>query len=69
MNRRPDANLEFALLADGVAKERVYEVLSTQEGLDRGKLDTSGPLRRAPRGRRGGHEHGLTPRCSRGSPS
>ncbi len=42
MNRRPDANLEFALLADGVAKERVYEVLSTQEGLDRAfrKLDT-----------------------------
>ncbi len=42
MNRRPHANLEFALLADGVAKERVYEVLSTQEGLDRAfrKLDT-----------------------------
>ena len=42
MNRRPDANLEFALLADGVATERVYEVLSTQEGLDRAfrKLDT-----------------------------
>ena len=42
MNRRPNANLEFALLADGVATERVYEVLSTQEGLDRAfrKLDT-----------------------------
>ena len=42
MNRRPDANLEFALLADGVAKQRVYELLSTPEGLDRAfrKLDT-----------------------------
>ncbi len=42
MNRRPDANLEFALLADDVPKERVYEMLSTPEGLDRAfrKLDT-----------------------------
>ena len=42
MNRKPDANLEFALLADGVPGERVYELLSTPEGLDRAfrKLDT-----------------------------
>ena len=42
MRRVPDVNLEFALLADGVPSEQVYEVLSTQEGLDRAfrKLDT-----------------------------
>ena len=42
MRRVPDVNLEFALLADGVPNEQVYEVLSTQEGLDRAfrKLDT-----------------------------
>ena len=42
MRRVPDVNLEFALLADGVPNERVYDLLSTPEGLDRAfrKLDT-----------------------------
>ncbi len=42
MNRKPDVNLEFALMADGVPKERIYDVLGTPEGLDRAfrKLDT-----------------------------
>ncbi len=42
MRRVPDVNLEFALMADGVPKEQVYEALSTPEGLDRAfrKLDT-----------------------------
>lgn len=41
LNARPQYNLEFALLADGVAKEDLYDVLSTDEGLDRAfnKLD------------------------------
>ncbi|MDO5529921.1 MAG: ABC transporter substrate-binding protein [Paracoccus sp. (in: a-proteobacteria)] len=33
--RRPQVNLEWALMADGVPKEEVYEVLSTPEGQDR----------------------------------
>ncbi len=38
----PKHVLEFALLADGVPKEQLYEVLSTDEGADRAfkKLDT-----------------------------
>lgn len=38
----PQANLEMALVADGVNPARVYEVLDTPEGLDRAfaKLDT-----------------------------
>ncbi|WP_421708865.1 ABC transporter substrate-binding protein [Algihabitans sp.] len=42
MRRTPKANLEFALIADGVAAGEVYEVLSTPEGVDRAfaKLDT-----------------------------
>ena len=42
MQRKPEANLEFALMADGVPKERIYELLGTPEGLDRAfrKLDT-----------------------------
>jgi putative spermidine/putrescine transport system substrate-binding protein len=42
MLRSPRYNLEFALLADGVAPEDVYDVLSTPEGVDRAfaKLDT-----------------------------
>ena len=42
MRRVPMANLEFALLADGVPAEDVYAVLDTPEGLDRAfdKLDT-----------------------------
>ena len=41
MRKTPKANLEMALMADGVAAEEVYEVLSTDEGVDRAfaKLD------------------------------
>lgn len=35
LRRTPQTNLEWALLADGVAAERVYEVLSTKDGADR----------------------------------
>lgn len=35
MRRNPKANLEMALMADGVAPSEVYEVLETDEGLDR----------------------------------
>lgn len=39
---RPGTNLEWALYADGVAPEDIYDVLSTPEGVDRAfaKLDT-----------------------------
>ena len=42
MRRAPNANLEFALVADGVPAARVYELLSTEEGIARAfrKLDT-----------------------------
>ena len=42
MRRTPNANLEFALVADGVAGNQVYEVLSSEEGVARAfrKLDT-----------------------------
>ncbi len=42
MRRTPSVNLEFALMADGAAPERVYEVLATPQGRDRAfaKLDT-----------------------------
>ena len=41
MRRSPVANLEFALMADGVPVEDVYEVLESPEGVDRAfrKLD------------------------------
>ncbi len=41
LGNRPQYNLEFALLADGVAKEDLYSVLATPEGVDRAfaKLD------------------------------
>jgi putative spermidine/putrescine transport system substrate-binding protein len=35
LRRSPQGNLEWALIADGVPREEVYEVLSTDEGLDR----------------------------------
>jgi len=35
MRKTPKGNLEWALMADGVPPERVYEVLETDEGLDR----------------------------------
>ncbi len=40
--QNPKATLEMALVADGVAPEKVYETLATPEGLDRAfaKLDT-----------------------------
>ncbi len=42
MRRVPNANLEFALVADGVPAHQVYEVLSDEEGVARAfrKLDT-----------------------------
>ena len=42
LNKRPLANVEWALLCDGVAKEDIYDVLATPEGQDRAlaKLDT-----------------------------
>lgn len=35
MRKTPKANLEWALIADGVPPERVYAELATQQGLDR----------------------------------
>lgn len=42
LRKRPQVNMEWALLADGVAPEEVYEVLATEEGQKRAfaKLDT-----------------------------
>jgi len=42
MRKRPQVNMEWALIADGVAKDKVYEVLATEEGQARAfaKLDT-----------------------------
>ena len=42
MRRTPLANLEFALMADGVPASEIYAVLDTEEGVDRSfrKLDT-----------------------------
>ncbi|MFI8481930.1 ABC transporter substrate-binding protein [Pseudomonas sp. NPDC078700] len=42
MRKRPQVNMEWALLADGVAPKDVYEVLATPEGQERAfkKLDT-----------------------------
>lgn len=35
LRRTPQGNLEWALVADGVPRDQVYAVLSTEEGLDR----------------------------------
>jgi putative spermidine/putrescine transport system substrate-binding protein len=35
LNKRPLANVEWALLCDGVAKDDIYDVLATPEGQDR----------------------------------
>ena len=45
LRKGPKYTLEFALLADGVPKDKLYEVLSTPEGVDRAfkKLDTLKP--------------------------
>jgi putative spermidine/putrescine transport system substrate-binding protein len=42
LEKRPIGNLEWALLADGVPADEIYEVLSTSEGVERAfrKLDT-----------------------------
>ena len=42
LERRPKKNIEWALLCDGVAKEDLYDVMSTPEGIQRAlaKLDT-----------------------------
>jgi putative spermidine/putrescine transport system substrate-binding protein len=42
LQKSPFANLEFALVADGVPADKVYEVLKTKEGVDRAfkKMDT-----------------------------
>ena len=42
LERKPIGNLEWALIADGVPADEVYDVLSTPEGVDRAfaKLDT-----------------------------
>ena len=42
LRKNPKVNLEFALIADGVAAADVYKVLETPEGIDRAfaKLDT-----------------------------
>lgn len=42
LRKSPKANLEMALMADGVPADEVYDVLSTDEGVDRAfaKLDT-----------------------------
>ena len=42
LRKRPQVNMEWALLADGVAAEDVYETLATEEGQQRAfaKLDT-----------------------------
>ncbi|WP_020410411.1 ABC transporter substrate-binding protein [Hahella ganghwensis] len=42
LQKQPQGNLEWALLADGVAPDRIYPMLETREGRDRAfrKLDT-----------------------------
>ena len=42
IRRTPEVNLEFALIADGVPVDEVYDVLATEEGIDRAfaKLDS-----------------------------
>ena len=42
MRRSPYANMEFALVADGVPADQVYDVLGTRDGVDRAfrKLDS-----------------------------
>ena len=42
MRKRPQVNLEWSLIADGVPRDQVYEVLATDEGQARAfaKLDT-----------------------------
>ncbi len=46
LSARPQSNLEFALLADGVSTKDLYKVLATKEGQDRAfrKLDQIKPF-------------------------
>jgi putative spermidine/putrescine transport system substrate-binding protein len=46
LQKTPQNNLEWALMADGVAPQDVYKVLATKEGVDRAfkKLDTIKPF-------------------------
>lgn len=43
--RNPDPNLEFALMADGVPMDQIFDLLATEEGIDRAfaKLDQIKP--------------------------
>lgn len=45
LSNKPNTNLEWALIADGVPIDQVYKMLATKEGLDRAfrKLDTIKP--------------------------
>lgn len=45
LRKGPKYTIEFALLADGVPREKLYEVMSTPEGIDRAfkKLEELGP--------------------------
>jgi putative spermidine/putrescine transport system substrate-binding protein len=45
LSNKPNSNLEWALIADGVPIDQVYKTLATKEGLDRAfrKLDTIKP--------------------------
>jgi putative spermidine/putrescine transport system substrate-binding protein len=42
LSNKPNVNLEWALMADGVPNDKVYETLATKEGLDKAfaKLDS-----------------------------
>lgn len=44
LEKRPKKNMEWALLCDGVAKEDLYDVLSTEEGVQRA-LDKLGTIK------------------------
>ena len=71
LERRPINNLEWALVADGVAPADVYGMLSTREGVSRalgqarchqgssGLVDQGSPAAAAAGGRRGRHGIGL----------
>ena len=45
LEKRPKKNLEWALLCDGVAKEELYDVLSTAGGRATGRSPSSTPSR------------------------
>ena len=43
LEKKPINNLEWALIADGVAAEKVYETLSTSAGVDRALATSDSP--------------------------